>query len=377
MEKAFLNGNIIYASDVKENYKYEKHIREYSSKGMLKCPDKYCSFPTLKYCHGNKKEPYFAHKCNSSCDYDRYDKNNSLTVNYVKYILYTLLLEKGVKVDVDVKVSEHHYAHLVIEGKYAFELLTDSITTRKIDKIVKEYENNEIKFFPIVVGNDYNLKCESNANYARRFSLNETANNELFVISENGTEIYQYKLDVFKYDYCGDNIFEWDSLYYEKGELEDLTYEDGRLSIEGFISRYGQWIEEKKNKYNMFLAPKVIEKKIHKEKETSRKIYKEIIRPKFSFDYTTPQNISDLYFITNIASPKATVELVEWSEDDFLIKLGRICYDKDEVVFKHLIIKFRNPTDEEKGIINKLWRKFKNERKDYFYILKTAYEKSK
>lgn len=377
MEKAILDGQVIYASDVKENYEYEKYIRECSSKGRLKCPDKNCSLPILRYCHGNKKEPYFAHRDASSCDYDKYDRENSATINHIKCLLYTLLSSQNIKVDSDVKVFAHHYAHLVVyteNKKYAFEIFKDSTTARKIDKIAKEYENNDIVFTLIVIGEDYDLKRESNANHIRRFSLNESSNNELIVINESGTEVYQYKLDLFNYDYCSKNLFEYNAIYCEKQKIENLTFEKDRLSIVGFLSRYFKWYEEKQNKYKIFLAPKPVEKFISKEKKKISDVVKEIIKPRL--DVTTPRSISDLYFIKDITPPKMRIKLVEWNESDFLKKLERICYERDEVDFKNLILKFMTANKGEQELINKLWKKYKIERNDYFYILKTAHEKS-
>ena len=379
MEKAILDGQIIYASDVKENYEYEKYIRECSSKGRLKCPDKNCSLPTLRYCHGNKKEPYFAHRDASSCDYDKYDRENSATINHIKCLLYTLLSSQNIKVDSDVKVFAHHYAHLVVyteNKKYAFEILKDSTTARKIDKIAKEYENNDIVFTLIVIGEDYDLKRESNANHIRRFSLNESVNNELIVINESGTKVYQYKLDLFNYDYCGNNIFEYDAIYSEKQKIENLTFEKERLSIGGFLSRYIKWYEVKQHKYKMFLDPKPLEKPMSKEKKKTIDVVKEIIKPPFIVDVATPINISDLCFIENITPPNKRIKLVEWNESVFLKKLEKICYERDEVVFKNLILKFMTANKREQELINKLWKKYKIERNDYFYILKTAREKS-
>lgn len=380
MEKAILDGQIIYASDVKENYEYEKYIRECSSCGKLKCPDKNCSLPTLKYCHGNKKEPYFAHKDASACDYDKYDRENTEAINHIKCLLYTLLSSQNIKIDTDVKVSAHHYSHLVVYAenkKYAFEILKDSATVRRIDKIAKEYEDSDIVFSLIVIGDYYNLKSEYNANHVRRFSLNESMYNELLVINEAGTEVYKYKLDLFDYDYCGDNIFEYNAIYSEKQKIEDLTFEKEGLSVRGFYSRYNDWLEGKHYEYKKFLAPKPIERFIIKEKKKSSKVVKEIIESRVSATIAPPRNISDLYFLENILSPNKRYKMKEWDESEFLKKLEKICYERDEVVFINLILKFMTANEREQKLIRKLWKKYKTERKDYFYILELAYKKSK
>ena len=148
------------------------------------------------------------------------------------------------------------------------------------------------------------------------------------------------------------------------------------MSIGGFLSRYVKWYEAKQNKYKMFLAPKPLEKTIFKEKKKTIDVVKKIIKPPFIVDVATPINISDLCFIENITPPNKKIKLVEWNESVFLKKLEKICYERDEVVFKNLILKFMTANKREQELINKLWKKYKTERNDYFYILKTAREKS-
>ena len=66
MEKALYENQILIASEIANNYEIEKNVRRYSATSKLICPDAECPFPILKYCHGNIKRPYFAHKhkCN-------------------------------------------------------------------------------------------------------------------------------------------------------------------------------------------------------------------------------------------------------------------------------------------------------------------------
>ena len=163
---------------------------------------------------------------------------------------------------------------------------------------------------------------------------------------------------------------------YEKGRIEDLTFEDDKLSIEGYGFGYSKWFKEKQDKYKRFLAPKPKEKFITKDKKKSSKVLREKIKPRIIVDVTVPRKISDLYFLENINPPNIRIKLVEWNESVFLKKLEKICYERDEVYFKNLILKFMTANKREQELINRLWKKCKNERKDYFYILKLAYEKS-
>lgn len=396
MEKVIWKSENIYASAVKESYELEKLIREASAKGELLCPDINCENPVLKYCHGNKRRPYFAHRYISLCDYDRYDRNNSESINNVKYLIFNQLTQKGVKIDIDKKVFEHQYAHLVVfgdDGYLAVELASDSVTSRKINRLSDQYKANGVSVQFLVIGNDVLLEDESDSNFIRRFSLNETFNNNLLVINEEGTEIYQYRLDSFKYTYCGAQLSNYQSIYYEKADFEELAFEDGILTICGFGDRYNSWFDEKQRRYKEFIVPrktettKPQETKAHKTDVIYEKLVTledavtESIEPedKNTIDGSKIISISDLKYIELISLPsrKPLVELFRWSEEEFIMKIRQICYESNEIAFKQLIIKMKNPNSDEKEIINCLWKRFKETRPDYFYILKTAFNKSK
>ena len=88
MEKAIWQGKTICASDIKDKWEYEKNIRLASANRELMCPDIGCHSPILKYCHGNLKRPYFAHKKSSECDYDKYDRQNTPDIDNIKLLIY-------------------------------------------------------------------------------------------------------------------------------------------------------------------------------------------------------------------------------------------------------------------------------------------------
>ena len=75
MENAIWNGRTLVACEVAENYEEEKEVRKASYSGELRCPDEGCLSPILKYCHGEIREPYFAHRDNAECDYVLFEKN--------------------------------------------------------------------------------------------------------------------------------------------------------------------------------------------------------------------------------------------------------------------------------------------------------------
>lgn len=393
MEKALWKNENIYASTVKESYEFEKLIREASSKGELRCSDTNCESPILKYCHGNKKRPYFAHKYVSDCDYDKYDRNNSEIINNIKSLIFEHLIKNGFKADVDKKVFEHQYAHIAVfkdVGFLAVELVSDSVTSRRINRVLDQYKTNDISVQFLVVGDYVLLENESDSNFIRRFSLNETFNNNLLVINETGSEIYQYRMDSFNYTYCGTRLPDYESVYYEKSDFEELMFENGFLTISGFDDRYNNWYNQKQCKFKEFITSKITP--ILKPQESNfNKVefsHKDTVAPQKNvvseiktpvIDESKMIELSELHYLEFISLPEGgtLVQLFPWTEEDFLNRLRRICYNSEESAFKQLITKMKNPTSEEKEIINGLWKRFKETRQDYFYVLKKAFDKSK
>lgn len=52
MEKALLDGQVVYASQIAKNYMTEKNIRLFSREKKLRCTDPGCKKPLVRYCHG-------------------------------------------------------------------------------------------------------------------------------------------------------------------------------------------------------------------------------------------------------------------------------------------------------------------------------------
>ena len=405
MEKAIWKGETIYASDVKDNYKFENVIRLASTNGELQCPDGCCDSPTLKYCHGNKKKPYFAHKHTSDCDYDTYDKNNTQNINDIKFLVYNHFINKGVEVDIDVKMFEHQYAHIVIyenNNPYAIEIVQDSVTLRKISRIVSQYDNHKIPIKFLIIGNETIMQNESDYNFIRRFSLNDSDSNEFIVINEDGTELYQSRLDKYRYVYQGYKLYDYDEIYFEKSNFEELTFENSKLTINGFSSRYNEWYSEKQERYKNFIEEKnrirtssqtfkTVEITATPKTKEESSISDEIDTPKQSkikpvvlppIDTSEVKQSKDLSFIEEIFLPPGKDKKISelfgiWTEEDFIARLEKVCYRKDEVAFKHLIVKMKTATSIEKELYIRLGKEFKESRPDYHYILQTAYIKSR
>ena len=149
MENAMWKGRVYTATEVSQSYELEKEIRKASGRRELKCTDRDCSNPILKYCHGEIKNPYFAHLNNCSCDYAEFDKGNTQLMRTIKRTLYETFVAKGYNVQFEVKVLPHHYTHLLFtieDGKkIAVELGTQRTTANKIESLFAQYDNMGIE----------------------------------------------------------------------------------------------------------------------------------------------------------------------------------------------------------------------------------------
>lgn len=394
MNKAKLNGQIIYASEIVKNYYLEKEIKKFSRAGKLMCPDCYCDSPVLKYCHGPKMKDrvYFAHRNSNNCAYGDYDKRNNDIVNNVKDKLAEHLRNNGVSVETDVKIFTGHYTHLAIyenDTTVAIELVRDSISPRKIDGLVSLYNDSNISVIFIVIGSDNQLQAEFEANFIRRYSLNESKDNSLLIISASGEEIYQYRYDTFNYVYRGCNYLLSEQLYRENSNFDSLVFENDSLTIAGFEERYNDWFNEKQKKFEEIKKPKPKANVCKVDSESTippsafypqkrlLDFQKKEQSTKKKADRDSIKSIEELKFIERTPKRNHKPE-IEWSKKLFMEKINGVCYCGSRPSFQLLMCKFIYCTDAERKIIDELFKEFKEEqRPDYLYILETALKRSK
>lgn len=106
------------------------------------CPDENCKHRILKYCHGDKKQPYFSHIINTDCEYEKYDNETTEYTKAVKKLLYSHLKNQGYNVEMDVKLVEKHYSHLVITENgmsFPIEIITKFSSANRLDYVKKKY----------------------------------------------------------------------------------------------------------------------------------------------------------------------------------------------------------------------------------------------
>ncbi len=254
MEFALWNGKKISASEVSAEYSYEVQVRDVSSKELL-CPDPNCANPILRYCHGDKKDAYFAHICNEHCDYGDYDRDTPSQIKLVCKRLYTHLASLGFNVQMEVKVLKHHYTHILVTTdnnvKIAVELGNQRTSEKHIEKITQEYEDSGILVQWIVVDNLDIPDGEDRVYCLKRYILNESTNNDLIIIEPETYKVGQYKIDEKRYCAVGREIYSenYPKTYTVGSTLEDIVIENNELTLPGFIASYNTWFEKKNKQF--------------------------------------------------------------------------------------------------------------------------------
>lgn len=255
MENAQWNGQLLIAYEIAKDYPLEKEIRKASGHKELHCPDPECKNPILRYCHGEKKDAFFAHLNNEHCDYADFDRQNTQIMRSVRRTIYEQFKNKGFQVYPEVKILDHHYTHLFInmgEGnKIAVEIGTQRITANRIDTLTDAYRKKGIAVKWIVIDNtDTNVR-ESQTYFLKRYLFNESKNKDLLVVAWNGKEVAQYKVDRNQYKYNGRIITSINYLetYIEHAPIEELTIDGEELTLAGYNERYENWLLRKRSAF--------------------------------------------------------------------------------------------------------------------------------
>lgn len=255
MEHAMWKGKFISATDVAKTYIYEKTVRNASKLKELECPDTDCTCRTLRYCHGEKKGPYFAHIDNSSCDYDKYDRETPAVVKEIKLLLFEHFKNIGYDVEQEKKLISHHYTHIVVKGfdgaLYAIEIGTQSTTVGRIEYLAQEYEKIGVKLRWLVVSEIKEEIQEDEVFFLKRYLLNESRNKEVVIVDSNTYEVIQHRWDTSSYFYKGreHTSKNYPEIYFEKGAIDNIFIENGEISIQGFSSRFEQWHTRKQKAF--------------------------------------------------------------------------------------------------------------------------------
>ena len=272
MENAIWNGRTLVACEVAENYEEEKEVRKASYSGELRCPDEGCLSPILKYCHGEIREPYFAHRDNAECDYVLFEKNAGV-FHGLRVLLYEHFKACDYPVRMETKVLPHHYSHLYFEWedgtKTAIEIGTKATNVNDVEKLQEEYDRAGIQVIWLVADQPGKVITEDHTYFMKRFCLNESEKKDLIVVGYDGKHVTHYREDPNSYLVDGQEMISenYPKLFSYEAYVSDLYFEDGVLTTRGFEDEYNAFIEEKQ------LAFAVYKEQVEEEKEYLRKQY--------------------------------------------------------------------------------------------------------
>ena len=276
MENALWGEQRLVACEVAEDYETEKKIRMASYRGELRCPDEGCCSPILKYCHGEIREPYFAHRDNGECDYVRFEKSAGV-FHGLRVLLYEHFKACDYPVQMEKKVLPHHYSHLYFEWedgrKTALEIGTKNTNINDVIRLQEAYTEAGIQVVWLVADQPGKIISEEHTYFMKRFCLNESGKKDLIVIGYDGKHITQYREDPNAYFIDGQEMLSenYPKLFSYEAYLSDLYFEDGMLTTRGFEAEYNRFYEEKQ------LAFAVYKEQIEEEKEYLRRQY-EVLR---------------------------------------------------------------------------------------------------
>ena len=288
MEKAIWNGKEIVALDIAEQYELEKAIRKASGRKELLCPDEYCTHRVLRYCHGEKKEAYFAHLNNADCAYEKYDNATSEITKNIKRILYSYLKSKNYDVQMDVKLIPGHYTHLVLHSndkQYAVQIISKFSSANRIDDFFIKYKEASIPVIWIVTDSgENNAINESEMNFAKRFSINETSDNSIITIDLNGENITLYKMDTKEYIYDGRPLHSsnYPKIFTRQYPIGKLEFVDGMLIVPEFNDEFENFLAKKAVAFEELKHKR--DKEEQERKEAAEKLRKEIKKQNEEFE---------------------------------------------------------------------------------------------
>lgn len=277
MENALWNEKLITAAKISSDYYLEKQIRMASGRKELFCPDPDCENSVLRYCHGEKKEAYFAHLNNVDCDYAKFDKENSSVLRKIKKLLYEHFTGLGYDVKIEVKLLKHHYTHLLItktDGKQiAIELGTQRLSANKVENLTRKYNEAGVSVCWIVVSELNSALKENQTYFIKRYSLNESRRKTLISISFDGQTVAQYKLDQNQYVLNGRVVVSenYPDVFMKISSINDLVFIEDELTLCDFDKEFDEFIVRKRNAFEKKKANWLREEQRQREAAENRK----------------------------------------------------------------------------------------------------------
>lgn len=274
MDKCLYNGKIIYSFEVAKDFQTEKKIRE--SKNELFCCDPDCSSP-VRYKHGPKRAPYFAHICTEQkCDYDRYINSNSEIFKKIRSEIYNHFSSfNEYVVDMDVKLLKNpsHYTPVTVcssNFKFAIDITDKRVTSNTLSDRKARYAALGYMAIQIIV-DEVKIGYVDERNDLRfpvKYELNTSINNVSIIAAGKDIINYAlYKMDTYDYSNpFGSSELNRYNVYTAFFELSALRLNSSGVYVNGFDEKYNVWFKQRQESLCVFpevskpgIAPKFIE----------------------------------------------------------------------------------------------------------------------
>ncbi len=263
MEKCLYNGKVLYASEVLQDFEFEKEIRNCST---LVCCD--CG-ASVFFRHGKQRTECFAHRRKEECRYGDYCRKQSEIFKWAQKELYAHLRRiaqnHAFEFEEDTMIIPEHYTAFVLRSpvvSYAIDIIDCATTTATLDKRRNMYLQAGYQYLQITVDKDAEQEPFSERTMAYlpvKFALNESLNHAALIIDKEQKTWSMYLLDKTDMSIETDLIpYEFqDDTFAMSVSLDDLDIDESGFytasSKNAFIDfckarkqAYDEWSDEQK-----------------------------------------------------------------------------------------------------------------------------------
>ena len=281
MEKALWGEKVILAHDyaAKGQKENENIIRKASHEEQLRCPDEWCPEPIVKYRHGEKRAPYFAHKKACDCGYARYDRENNTDdgVRCVKHAIYTALRKNGYDVAIEKRVSTRNYADILVKTTDShcviIELGSSQTSVKKTESTRNLANGLGYSLTWVIIDDEQRMVEENETYHLKRHCLNEAKYKDVLQIDRKAERVSQYICDEEEYFFEGEwSSEEYPGFFSREGRVDDLAVEEGALTLRGFYEEYKVWLSNKRRAFSNFVTA-ITEERKRREEEAEREMW--------------------------------------------------------------------------------------------------------
>lgn len=205
---------------------------------------------------GDIKRAHFAHKSLANCDYAEFDRSDSEEIKKARLAIYNTLLKKGFDVILEHKIPySRRYAHLLVknkEGDVVVQISTEATSANYISNFNADCENAGYCVQWLLLGDTTSVNVSIHNHFAIRYQYNESKYKDLFVIDKDSDMVSLTRADKNDYSYKGRTMYRHSSMFHYVKEMENVTFVNGNIRIEGFEEAYQDWLNKNNAEFENF-----------------------------------------------------------------------------------------------------------------------------